>query len=383
MAWKEETAMSNRMKFISMALEKGLPFSRLCKEFDISRECGYKWLRRYQEEGSKGLEEKSRRPHSSPSKTSSGIEHTILEIRAKHPTWGGRKIHAYLERRGISSLPNPSTITRILHRHNLIEEENSLKHKAFIRFEHALPNQLWQMDFKGHFGMQSGRCHALTILDDHSRYSLGIKACSNEKTSTVKEALTYVFRQYGLPERMTMDNGSPWRSPSEKTGYTRLEVWLIQLGIYISHSRPFHPQTQGKDERFHRTLKEELLNRRQFEDLEDAQKHLDEWRKIYNYERPHEALGMLSPASRYQSSKRIYPEQLPYIDYGSGVTVRKVNNKGEIYYAGTRYFISESMTGLLVKIGESEIDGIVEVYLAHQKLKEIDLKNKVIAKKIT
>jgi transposase InsO family protein len=381
MAWKEETAMSNKMRFVQLALEKKTTFSKLCKEFSISRECGYKWLRRHKNEGDKGLEERSRKPHSSPLKTSSELEKRILDVRWKYPAWGAKKINAHLTRLGLK-VPNPSTITRILHRNNLIEEEASLKHKAFTRFEYALPNELWQMDFKGHFAVDSGRCHPLTILDDHSRYSLDIRACANEQMRTVQEALINVFREYGLPQKMTMDNGPPWGVAGESHGFTSLEIWLMRLNIYVSHSRPCHPQTQGKDERFHRSLKEELLNRKQFKNLEDSQKHFDEWRWHYNNERPHEALKMASPASKYQNSIRCYPEEMPSIDYDDGSVVRKVNNVGEIYYLGQRYFISEGMKGLLVKIIESGRDGILEVYLSKQKVREIDLVNKVAAKKI-
>lgn len=382
MAWKEETAMSNKEKFIAAALENTATFSALCKTFCISRECGYKWFRRYKEKGKEGLREKSRRPLLSPFKTPNEIELRILEVRNMHPAWGARKIHAFLEHRGINSLPNPSTITRILHRENKICEEESLKRKPFIRFEHAEPNQLWQMDFKGHFSMMSGRCNPLTVLDDHSRYSICLKACRDQQRNTVKEALIDAFRIYGLPERMTMDNGSPWGNPGDTNGYTQLEVWLILLGIHVGHSRPFHPQTQGKDERFHRSLKEELLKGRTFIDLEDAQHHFNEWRWCYNQDRPHEALGMSSPATRYRASMRAYPERLPAIEYPGGSVLRKVEMKGDISYGGTRYFISESMGGLVVKIVETERPGIVEVHLWHQKIKEIDLINKQTAKKL-
>lgn len=382
MAWKEETAMSNKKLFVTAAIEKKTNFSALCKQFNISRECGYKWLKRYRQMGTKGLEERSRRPFSSPRKTTDECETQILEVRNKYPAWGSKKIHAYLKQRGILLLPTPSTITRILHRHFRISEKESNKHRAFLRFEHALPNQLWQMDFKGHFETKAGRCNPLTILDDHSRFSLCVQACKNQQGSTVEKALINVFREHGLPERMTMDNGSPWSSPGE-VGFTALEVWLIRLGIRVSHSRPYHPQTQGKDERFHRSLKEELLDRKTFQDLEEAQQNFNEWRWSYNNERPHEALGLQAPASRYQNSPRRYPEQLPYIDYDTGSLVRKVNGKGEIYFKGDRYFISTSMIGLLLKLTESERDGIMEVYLVHQRVKEIDLINKKAARKIT
>lgn len=332
--------------------------------------------------GIKGLEEESKRPLSSPSKTPKDTEIQILEVRLKHPAWGARKIRAYLQNKGVSSLPTPSTITRILHRYDKIQEEESRKHKPFIRFEHALPNQLWQMDFKGYFYTEKGRCNPLTVLDDHSRYSLDIRACHNQQSNTVKAALTNIFREYGLPERMTMDNGTPWGSPGSIDGYTALEVWLICLGIRVGHSRPFHPQTQGKDERFHRSLQVELIDRVDLADLAECQQHFDSWRHCYNYERPHEALGMKPPVSRYQASVRKYTEQFPNQQYEPGAILRKVNHRGIISYRGERYCVSQSMDGLNLKISESHRSDIVEVYLYHQKVREIDLINKKIAKKI-
>jgi len=381
MGWKEETAMSNKEKFISEALEENMTFVALCHKFGISRECGYKWLRRYRESGLKGLCELSRKPHICPIKTPISLENRILSIRDKHPAWGGRKIYAYLQQKGIKELPNPSTITRILHRHNKICEEQSLKHTAFKRFEHELPNQLWQMDFKGHFAIGSGRCHPLTILDDHSRYAISLKACANEQKTTVELKLIDIFREYGLPERITMDNGTPWGT-STVEGYSALEVWLILLGIKTSHSRPLHPQTQGKDERFHRTLKEELLNRKHFANLEVTQEAFDEWKQCYNHERPHEACGMNPPASRYQVSTRSYPEKIPLIEYETGSIVKRITRKGYLKFQGGVYYISQTMARLPVKITESARIGIMEVYLKHQKIKELDLINKIAAKKI-
>lgn len=382
MPWKEETTMSMKARFVAMALQKTVSITELCREFNISRECGYKWLRRYQKMGEDGLKEKSRRPHSSPSKTPILTETMILEVRKRHHAWGARKIHAYLRQHGFTDLPDPSTITRILHRHGKITEEESQKRKAFIRFEHALPNQLWQMDFKGHFAMTNGRCNPLTILDDCSRYSLALKACENQKEVVVRAILIEVFREYGLPEKITADNGSPWGNGRATHGYTNLEVWMIRLGIDITHSRPFHPQTQGKDERFHRTLKEELLKGREFTDLEDAQRHFDQWRKCYNEKRPHEAIGMLPPMAKYIPSIRPYPERLPGIEYDSGSIVRKVQKTGEISYGGDRYFISESMREMYVKLLETERKGIIAVYLCTKKVKEIDLINKVVDRRI-
>lgn len=190
---------------------------------------------------------------------------------------------------GYQDVPAASTITDILRRHGRLSEDEASKHKAWTRFEHEAPNQLWQMDFKGHFPMGQGRCHPLTVLDDHSRFSLGLIACSNERTETVQRGLTSLFRRYGLPDRILADNGSPWGSNGEHR-YTQLNVWLLRLGIITSHGRSYHPQTQGKEERFHRTLKAELLRWEDFRNLTHCQRLFDAWRNKYNMERPHEAL---------------------------------------------------------------------------------------------
>src|SRR5262249_28011286 len=160
------------------------------------------------------------------------------------------------------------------------------RHRPYQRFEHDAPNCLWQMDFKGHFATQTARCHPLTVLDDHSRFAVGLQACPDQRTETVKDRLTHIFRRYGLPQRMTRDNGSPWGSDADHR-FTPLTVWLMRLDIRVSHSRPYHPQTQGKDERFHKTLGLELLRDRFFRDLAQAQRCFDDWRYVYNLQRPH------------------------------------------------------------------------------------------------
>jgi len=170
------------------------------------------------------------------------------------PRLGGRKIRRRLQDLRHQAVPSASTITAILHRNGRIEGAASAGHKPFERFERVAPNELWQMDYKGHFATAAGRCHPLTVVDDHSRYAVGLRACSDERAGTVRAELTAIFRCYGLPERMLMDNGSPWGSSDGEHRHTGLSLWLLELGVAVSHGRPHHPQTQGKDERFHRTL---------------------------------------------------------------------------------------------------------------------------------
>lgn len=375
MPWKEVSRMSLRKEFIMLFNQQGVNKSALCRRFGISRKTGHKWVERYQAAGDAGLIDRTRKPHHSPNKTDSKMEQTILTLRDE-TGWGGRKLHRRLSDLGYSNIPQPSSISSILKRHGRIAPKSLGKHQAWQRFEHEAPNQLWQMDFKGHFAMQQGRCHALTVLDDHSRFSLCLQACENERGNTVKTQLSSTFQRYGLPERMTMDNGSPWGSDQQHC-YTPLTVWLIRLGIRVSHSRPYHPQTQGKDERFHRTLKDELLGRHTFMNLLDCQRHFDRWRYRYNLERPHEALSLEVPASRYQPSPRQFPDTLSPIEYASNGEVRKVQDKGSIYFKGKIFRISKAFRGYPVSLQPTQTDGVYMVYFCHHKITEIDLQKPV------
>jgi transposase InsO family protein len=306
MPWKEVNLMSLRNEFVHLASKEDVCMRSLCRRFGISTKTGYKWLYRYQGEGREALNDLSRRPHYSPNQTAPQIEEAIIRLRQNHPAWGARKLRRRLATTKGGYWPSVSTITSILHRHGLINPLESTKHKSWRRFEATSSNDLWQMDFKGPFPIGSERCHPLTILDDHSRFNLGLYACTDQTRHTVEEHLTSVFRRYGLPVCIITDNGSPWGT-LDCESYTGLTVWLMRLGIIVSHSRPRHPQTMGKDERFHRTLKAEAITGRYFNTLIDCQQHFDRWRMIYNLERPHEALGGEIPASRYQISQRTFP----------------------------------------------------------------------------
>jgi transposase InsO family protein len=336
MPWKEATPMSERKAFVGEALKAETSFSALCREFGISRKTGYKWLRRYQEAGLKGLEDQSRRPQHSPTQTPPEVEQVIVEARQAHPAWGSRKLKRWLENRGYRSIPAPSTVTDILARYGLLSAEESHKHMAWQRFEMDQPNDLWQMDFKGYFPLGSGqRCHPLTVLDDHSRFLVGLKACPDESVSTVQQHVTTLFREFGLPARMLMDNARLWGGPPEYP-YTRFTVWLLRLGIPVSHGRPRHPQTQGKDERLHRTLNDELLHASRFDTFDDCQQRFDHWRSVYNHERPHHALALDPPVAHYQSSSRPFPDTLPPLTFPLGAIIRTVSSTGEVGFRNKR-----------------------------------------------
>lgn len=372
MPWQEVSTMSLRKEFIMLANQESANVSELCRRFEISRKTAYKWLSRFDETGHEGLRDRSRRPHRSNRRTPQSVEQRVLSLRDAHPAWGGRKIKRRLEDLGHTALPSVSTLTEILRRHGRLDSAESAKHTAWQRFEHDAPNRLWQMDFKGHFAIGAGRCHPLTVLDDHSRYALRLEACGNQQGNTVQAKLTEAFRRYGIPERMTMDNGSPWGSDIEHP-YTPLTAWLMRLGIRVSHSRPYHPQTQGKDERFHRTLDVEVLRGNVFHDLSHCQRRFDQWRHVYNLERPHEAIGMAVPASRYRQSERSFPETLPPIEYGQDDIVRKVQAKGAIHYRGGIIKVSKAFHGYPVALRSTNEEGRMQVYFCQQCIAKVDL----------
>ena len=376
MPWEEVSVMSQRKEFVELARVEEINLRELCRRFGISPTTGYKWLERFRVDGEAGLADLPRRPRRSPGRTGPAIEEMVLKARDAHPAWGGRKLRAWLSARGHELLPSPSTITTILRRHDRLDPSESAKHRAWQRFEHQEPNQLWQMDFKGHFAMREGRCHALTVLDDHSRFSLGLEACGDERTQTVQQRLTNIFRRYGLPERMVMDNGAPWGLDAGHR-YTPLTVWLLRLGVSVSHGRPYHPQTQGKDERFHRTLKAEVLRGATFSDLRHCQEAFDDWRGVYSLERPHQALGMATPASRYHVSHWPFPEQLPPVEYRPEDQVRRVQDQGRFTWKGRNVKISTAFKGLPVAVRPTSTDGLWAVFFMTNKLCQIDLRQLV------
>ena len=372
MPWSEVSVMGQREEFVGLANQSDSNIRLLSRRFQVSPTTAYKWLRRYRENGREGLCDQLRRPEHSPRRCSTSVEDAVLHLRDRHPAWGARKLRRRLADTGCSDLPSPSTVHQILLRHGRVDPKDSLQHRPFQRFEHPAPNQLWQMDFKGHFPTQTARCHPLTVLDDHSRFALGLQACADERTDTVKKRLTSIFRRYGLPDRMTMDNGSPWGSDSVHR-LTPLTAWLIRLDIRVSHSRPYHPQTQGKDERLHRTLNDELLRRRTFSDLSDTQIAFDHWRHVYNFQRPHDALALDVPASRYQPSPRCFPEVLPDVVYPHGDLIRKVQLGGQIWFKGRPFNVPAAFYRHPVALRPSSSDGLFDVFFCHQKIAQIDL----------
>jgi len=295
-------------------------------------------------------------------------------MRDRYPTWGGRKLEVKLRDVGLAVVPQPSTITAILQRHGLIAPRQ--RHPpATQRFTHNAPHDLWQMDFMGHRSLiTEGRVHPLTILDDHSRVLLSLTACPHQRLDLVWSQVMACFTQYGLPRAMLTDNGPPW-GPSAERGITRFEVWLLRLGIDLWHGRPGHPQTQGKVERIHRTINEDVFGTRTFRDLSTAQRSFDTFRTVYNLERPHEELAYAVPMSRMQPSPRTLPAVPPLPVYGPGDVVRRVRGQGAISYANRSWFLGRGLIGEEVVIRPTRTDGVSTVHYSHKQVGIIDLNN--------
>ena len=373
MPWSEKSIMSQRREFVMLFGQEGVNRRELCRRFGISPTIGYRVLARYRQDGEAGLADRSRRPHRSPARTAEALEELVLAVRDEHPAWGGRKIRRRLQDLGHQRVPSASTVTAVLHRHGRIEAAASAQHQAFERFERAAPNELWQMDYKGHFATAAGRCHPLTVVDDHSRYAIGLRACGDEREATVQAELTAMFRCYGLPERMLMDNGSPWGSDAEHR-HTWLSVWLLELGVAVSHGRPYHPQTQGKDERFHRTLRAEVIGRRLFADLVECQRRFDEWRGVYNTQRPHEALDLATPATRYRPSWRRFREKLEPFDYDPGAVVRRVDGGGWLSFRNRAVKLGKAFAYRRVAVQPATADGCFDLMFCAHKVGTFDLR---------
>lgn len=386
MPWKDQTKMSLKTEFVALANKPNANMSQLCKRFGISRPTGYKWLRRWQKNGKEGLSDQSRRPHKPANQTPPDVEDLVLQVR-RSKGWGGRKIKRWLLndiRKGNIELdpdliPAPSTITEILKRNQLLDTEDAPSRKGpWKHFEYPHPNDLWQMDFKGEFALDNDAlCYPLTIVDDHSRYSIAVQACKNQRRQTVQPELKNCFLRYGLPKAILCDNGSPWGSPMRwgdgRPYFTRLSAWLIRLGINIIHSTPGRPQGKGKNERFNGSLKAELLRYNRFDDFTHVQSEFDQWREVYNEERPHESLDMDVPTSRYMISSRAYPTHIDPIEYGPDDQVRKVSKKGKISFKSKMYRVGRAFVGQPVAVRPHVEKQTWKVYFCHQHIRTLTL----------
>ena len=376
MPWGNKSVEELRGNFLFQVKQIG-NISKACREIGITRKTGYKWLKR--NANGESLSDRSRKPKQIANKTEIEVEALILSVRDDNPSWGGKMIHDYLAKKGKYRLPSPRTCCNILKRNGCILPEESLKHQPYQRFVREHCNDLWQTDFKGDFLLLDGsRCYPLSILDDCSRFAIMID-CKPD-TKGVKDSFQKAFYCYGKPNSVLSDNGGQFRGLHG--GYTQFERWLMEHDVLPIHGRPWHPQTQGKVERFHKTMKYEFLRHKQFCNLEDIKKQMEQWRIKYNEERPHLALNSQSPAEIYTSSKREYSEKvLEY--YYEGYT-RKVNKWGYIRFSDWQIYLSETMANTILEITENASLDLFDVYFRNFKIAQIDAHDgKLVNRKIS
>jgi len=367
MAWRTESVMDQRVEFVLRAKEGEEAIAELCREYGISRPTGYLWLNRYEQVGSvKGLAERSRRPVHSPQRTTEEIESAVLAVRDK-TGWGGPKIAKVLERKGV--VVAPATAQRILKRAGRVVPP--VTDKTSKRFEKAECNELAQMDFKGEYTLPAEKCYPLSFIDDCSRYCHGLWPLPGTGGAGVKQTLESYFRAQGVPRSILMDHGTPWYSTTNQHGLTWLAVWLLKQGVVLRYSGVGHPQTQGKVERFHQTLKARTRHRGAPTTMGDWERWAAEFREEYNHERPHESLGMKTPAEVYQPvNLRPYQEPPRAWEYHGG-TVKRLNTQGMLYYRQQRYFVSEALAEECVRV--DELDGKLLVTFRHMTVREIEV----------
>jgi transposase InsO family protein len=366
--WKAEDVSQQRVKFAIRASSGQEEMKALCKEFEISRPTGYVWLQRYREcERVEELKEKSRRPHRSPRQTEAEKEQRVIELRKQYPDWGAAKLVEVLMREQFQI--RRITAHRILLRNGLVRESD--RHRAATqRFQREAPNQLWQMDFKGMPASRPG-CLPLVVLDDHSRYVLGLFETAGTQAEPVQTNLITIFERDGLPEAMLMDHGTSWWNMQSFCGWTWLTVWFMRQGIRLYLSGYRHPQTQGKIERSNRSLERAMTLRPKAEG-QGWQVWLDRYRQEYNHLRPHAALRMDVPAQHWHPSDRVFQPQPKPWDYPHPAQVRKVRNNAGVCIGGCSYYISRALIGEHVQL--EFCDHRVLVWFCRTQVREFDLR---------
>jgi putative transposase len=375
MPWKESNAMSERERFLRDHLSMMWSITELSERYDISRQTAHKWLKRIDEDGVDGLKELSRKPHSSPNRTPDHVAQLLLATKHEHPSWGPKKVLAYLERRGPKALvlPARSTVEGIFLRHGLVQHRRASRrwnHPGRPTSQPSGPNDLWTVDFKGEFRTRDGiYCFPLTVVDLFSRYLLACKGLFSVRTEGVKPVFERLFREVGMPLVIRSDNGPPFASKGIH-GLCKLNVWWMRLGIIHQRIQPSHPEQNGSHERMHRTLKRETARPPQ-PNLRMQQIAFDQFRRIYNDERPHEALDNETPSSRWESSPRPFPARILGPEYPGHFEIRRVSNQGCFRLVCGQHFLSNALAG--EHIGLEEIaDGIWSIYYYNTLLARFD-----------
>jgi len=367
MPWKTVSPLEEKQQFVSLAVNGRYTVTELCEEFGISRKTGHKWLRRHGEGGMSGLEDRSRAPKNVTSRTADEVERLIVGERRLHPTWGPKKIRRVLEtKHGLESPPAVSTVGAVLTRHGMVKARRRRGAFKVERGELTAPHVLG-VDFKGWFFTGDGeRFEPLTVTDLHSRYLMRAEGLPGQTRRWTQESFRTMFKRHGLPEIIRVDNGAPFASMGPG-GLSKLSVWWIGLGIRVEFSRPGCPQDNGSHERMHKTMKDECC-KPPSANSSAQQQRMDRWRKEFNYERPHEALGQRVPGDVYQPSARRMNERIKASLYAPGIETKEVNSAGFISFGGSSCYVGEAFAGVEVALERGEKDGLTHVLYANIRL---------------
>jgi len=369
MPWRESSVVEERIQFVVLASHGGRKFGDLCSEFGISRQTGYTWLKRYAAGGSDKMVDRSRRPHVSPGKIGSTTEERIVGLRRRWPDWGAPKLQVVLLREYPDEKPvTVRTVHRVLERNGLLRDRD--RHRpATKRFERKAPNELWQMDFKGPQGFNTGSpVGPLSIVDDHSRYLITLKNLGSTKLEGVRDTMQQTFETAGMPESLLIDHGTPWWNANSAWGLTELTIWIMQQGVRLLFSGIRHPQTQGKVERMHGSLQRAVRDRGA---NPDDQQWLDLFRHEYNDLRPHAALAMATPSTRWRPSDRRYNANPAAWKYPTAMEVAEVDGRGYMNWAGRGWVISRALRGQTV--GIEVVCNRAVVFFCNTPMRELDL----------
>jgi putative transposase len=370
MSWSETTAMEEKIKFLQDWRAGRHTVSDLCALYGISRKTGYKWAQRFVLEGPDGLLDKSHATHSASNRTPAEVEAALLQVRQRHPSWGAKKLVAFLQRHQPElELPHRSTVCEILSRNGLVHKKprrRAIGHPGRPSSLIVLPNDCWSADFKGQFRTGDGRyCYPLTVTDNYSRFLLGCQALPGTLLEPTKRALRRLFQQYGLPKRLRTDNGSPFAAATLGR-LSQLSVWLLKLGVMPELTEPGKPQQNGKHERMHKTLKDETT-KPPAGNGRAQQRKFNVFRREFNTLRPHEALDMNTPSQFYRVSTTPMPDKLLPMQYPDRFEQRLVSGNGGIRWHNHWVNVTSALVGEYVGLEEID-DGLWDVYFGVKKI---------------
>jgi transposase InsO family protein len=356
-----------RMQFVRLVRDQRVPVARASRQFRISRDTAYRWLARFDSDPAAALVDRSRRPLVSPGQTTSAIEDLVVSVRERFG-WGARKVHAFLLRQGVD-VPSVRTVHAILARRGRVRER-AARPGSSVRFERPSPNELWQMDHKCDIEIARARHYQLSILDDHSRYLLRLSPVVDRAITTAFSVLWELMGEVGMPHAILSDNAfsTTFDVPATLSWF---DANLICLGIRPVHGRPYHPQTQGKVERFHGTLEREFLPTASRASLAAYRRDALRWQKLYNTVRPHEAIGDVPPADRWCASNRPRPSKIPDPQYPAGSVLRRVCEVGAVSWRCRRIMAGRGLAGRVVRVQETE--STVDLYFADQRIRSVPL----------